>query len=78
MVASTSKHRKHDYKRAKKTLIFPDLRRTRYPRGVFLMDYEANGGEDESGVLTVGKTATSKLMAVVVMVSVMGILQSGI
>ena len=44
----------------------------------FLMDYEAKGGEDGCGALTTGRTATSKLVAVFLLVTVMGISQSGI
>ena len=40
------------------------------------MDYEEE--KDGSGSLTAGKTATSKLVAVVVLVAVMGISQSGL
>ena len=45
---------------------------------MFLMDYEASKGEQGQGLLTAGKTATSKLVRVVVDVSVMGVSQSGI
>ena len=42
------------------------------------MDYEKNGGEDGGGALTAGRTVTSKLVAVVVLVTVMGVSQSGL
>ena len=49
------------------------LKESREKPLVFLMDFEASGGENGQGVLTAGKMTTNQLVGVVVDVSVMGI-----
>ena len=44
----------------------------------FLMDFEPEGGEDGQGELTAQATATSRLVAVAVLVAIMGVNQSGL